>query len=74
MSDAPLVFGYVSQEASALMLSALVAIGLGWWAVWHDRQIAKSRLTFETLMKKNWDKDYLESFWARSRKSLSDGR
>lgn len=61
-TGAPLLFwGYVSQEAAALIASAAVAIVLSIFAVRHERQTARSRLAFESLTKKNWDKDYLET-------------
>ncbi|MGH6735057.1 MAG: DUF4760 domain-containing protein [Methyloceanibacter sp.] len=58
--QAPLIFGVVSQEAAALILSVAVAAGLGWWTLWSQRDIARARLTFETLDRKNWDQDFIE--------------
>ncbi|MGH6792179.1 MAG: DUF4760 domain-containing protein, partial [Methyloceanibacter sp.] len=44
-----------------LFVSVVVAIGLAIMAVRHERQIARSRLVFESLTRKNWDGDYLDT-------------
>src|SRR5579885_429823 len=60
-NGAPLLFwGYVSQEAAALIASVIAALLIGWITLRDQRQIASARLAFETFTKKNWDKDYLE--------------
>ena len=56
----PLLFGLFTQEAVVLFASAVAAALLGWTTVWSQRDIARTRLTFETLDRKNWDGDFIE--------------
>lgn len=66
--SAPLLFwGYVSQEAFVLAVTGIVAIAigiatfrLGVRTIQEQRAIATTRLTFETIHRDIWDRDYIE--------------
>jgi Domain of unknown function (DUF4760) len=51
----------VTPESFAIIFSTLVAAIFAWLTIQHGQKIAKSRLTFETIQRTLWDKDYLES-------------
>jgi hypothetical protein len=56
----PLLFGMVTQEAAAIILSVAVAILLGWLTLRSERSLTASRVAFDAVLRTNWDKDYIE--------------
>jgi hypothetical protein len=51
----------MTPEATAIVVSTVVAAIFAWQTIRHGQNVARSRLTFETIQRTLWDKDYLES-------------
>jgi hypothetical protein len=51
----------ITPEAFAIVFSTFIAAVFAWLTIKHGQSVAKSRLTFETIQRTLWDKDYLES-------------
>lgn len=61
--------------ASAIMVSALIAIGLGVYNAYWAKKASRVKETFDTLNKKQWDKDYIlaSSVFKKAIESGDDG-
>jgi hypothetical protein len=61
--QAPLLFGFLNQEAAAIAVSTIVGFILGWLTllvtIWFQGGIARTTLTFQMVNEKIWDQDYL---------------